>query len=122
MKIHNTVPLPCEECGKLFKTKTNLGAHKKLVHTNVRNFKCQHCEKAFATLPRLKRHVRSVHIRDTFVCEQCGFKSSRVDNLNIHRRSNHGLLKPISRLEHDELVGKGEHPYCPRECQKTTEF
>ena len=45
-----------------------------------------------------------------------------MDNLNVHRKNNHGISKPISRLEHEELVGKGEHPYCSLENKKVTEY
>ena len=57
--------------------------------------------------------MRSVHSKEKpFPCEICGFRSSRVDNLNIHRIKVHSLPNKITRTQLQELVSQGKHPFC----------
>ena len=74
---------------------------------------CEQCGKKLRSNTFLKIHMRSVHSKEKpFPCEVCGFRSSRVDNLNIHRIKVHSLPNKITRTQLQELVSQGKHPFC----------
>jgi uncharacterized Zn-finger protein len=73
---------------------------------------CDQCDKRFADAKHLREHIIAVHDKlKPFACEMCDFKCARTDNLNVHRRKNHGILTKVSRAEHDEWVQMGQHPF-----------
>ena len=46
---------------------------------------CPHCAKEFTSGDILKRHIQTVHgDADKYKCDECGFTSSRKDNLSFH--------------------------------------
>ena len=77
------------------------------------SLKCEQCGKKLRSNTFLKIHMRSVQSKEKpFPCEVCGFRSSRVDNLNIHRIKVHSLPNKITRTQLQELVSQGKHPFC----------
>merc|ERR1719186_1449993 len=50
----------CEECGRLFRTKSGLDFHTVVVHTKERNFKCNYCPATFSRKFTWKSHA-SLH-------------------------------------------------------------
>lgn len=66
----------------------------------IRPYRCELCEKAFTQRCSLESHLRKIHgVRQQyayrqrrskiFVCEDCGFTSSRPDEYFMHVRQRH---------------------------------
>uniref|UniRef100_A0A3P9KK33 Zgc:171929 n=1 Tax=Oryzias latipes TaxID=8090 RepID=A0A3P9KK33_ORYLA len=66
----------------------------------IRPYKCELCEKAFSQRCSLESHMRKIHgvhqqyayrqrRSKIFVCEDCGYTSSRPDEYFLHVRQRH---------------------------------
>ncbi|XP_039441482.1 zinc finger protein 420-like [Culex pipiens pallens] len=69
---HNcgSVPLECQVCGKVFKTKSRLTRHQ-TVHSEERNFPCSVCTKRFKSSYAASVHMR-IHTQEKpFCCPVC---------------------------------------------------
>lgn len=60
----------CNTCGKAFRYKHNLKAHK-AVHSGEKPYKCTHCDKNFAQSGSLKRHIRGHTGAKPYKCSAC---------------------------------------------------
>ena len=59
----------------------------------------------------LNEHIISIHEKiKPFVCEQCGFKTAKIDNLNLHRKKRHEKSYLGLRAFWD-MIQSGNHPY-----------
>ena len=120
-KVHNSdkaKKYTCEECGKVYKTKTDLDTHytkhtgEKLYtcptcgksyrfwnglddcqrrHDNDMRYKCnwQGCDKGFNNKFRFDQHMRTHDGVKPFHCPLCPYNCSRKDNLLSHVRRSH---------------------------------
>ncbi|CAG9759674.1 unnamed protein product [Ceutorhynchus assimilis] len=59
-KLHSLDPRPCDECGKVYSSLSNLRQHMKLIHYPTYVF-CDQCNKQFKTDLYLRRHILNVH-------------------------------------------------------------
>lgn len=89
IKLHENKEFPCDECPKVFKTKTRLSSHS-IYHKEPRiscNF--ENCNKKFYRLECLRTHIK-VHLgqRD-FPCHLCEIKCFKADHLNKHLINSH---------------------------------
>lgn len=71
----NPSPHPCEQCGKLLKSRSLLKVHMKTHEpANLRTYKCDICSKIYNRKSGLQYHVQHNHPTDKsekFPCDQC---------------------------------------------------
>jgi len=82
-KKRRRIPGNCPICGKLFKSTTNIAAHKKL-HTEDRQFDCPKCDKKFRRKLHLTRHIESHNGIKAYTCEICGSSFSSKWYMQSH--------------------------------------
>ena len=88
---------PCPQCDKTFTSTRYLNIHVNNLHTDVNT--CNICGKKLCTKINLKLHM-SIHTGEKqFGCEECKYRTARLDKFNDHRKKLHGLEK-ISRADY----------------------
>ena len=93
----------CEEGGRSFLCKSNMERHEKVVHKGIKPYHmCQECGKWFSTKSNLVKHVKIVHIGMTFKCEECGESFKSTYLRTQHENS----VQKISRIFNVRNVGR----------------
>lgn len=90
-------PFQCACCGKRFRHKPNLIAHRR-VHTGERPHQCPECGKRFTNKPYLTSHRRIHTGEKPYPCSECGRRFRHKPNLlshsKIHKRSEVSAQAP----------------------------
>ena len=82
------------------------------MHKKEKHLACEQCGKSFFRDRELKEHIISIHDKiKPFICELCGFKTAKIDNLNIHRKKSHRESSYIGLRAFWDMIKNGNHPY-----------
>lgn len=114
----------CNECKKVFKTKTGL-RHHYAIHTGQFKFCCDYCGRGFMSRMMMEEH-RSKHTKEErYICDVCGRKFSFQSTYWIHRKWHDNpypytcsfcgrMFRHSSLLSVHKRKHTGERPYkCP---------
>jgi len=113
---HTTQEVQCSECGLKLVSTRRLRTHVKQMHLKLFSRSCSQCSKNFNNSDQLKSHIITVHTNiKPFVCEVCGYKSSKLVNLNLHRKKQHQIPKSMSTSTLRNMVSLNMHPFCTSE-------
>ncbi|XP_026076394.1 putative transcription factor Ovo-like 1 [Carassius auratus] len=125
LKCHSMIKRhPCRFCGKGFNDTFDLKRHMR-THTGIRPYRCDLCEKAFTQRCSLESHLRKIHgMRQQyayrqrrskiFVCEDCGFTSSRPDEYFLHVRQQHPSSPALRRYYRKHMLeSPSQHRIAP---------
>ena len=91
-----SVKYQCDECGKQFKYKRSMKAHK-AIHNDPIIYDCDICSRQYKSYSSLKRHALDAHATatNTFECKVC-FQMFRSKNLLArHIRRQHKVSKTL---------------------------
>ena len=91
--------IPCDECGKIFKSPKFLRLHKKMHVLRA----CEFCGKMIVE-NHMASHINVMHgavgkSAETFICEICPFKTTQKRYLREHKRTRHGPDKVGKKIE-----------------------
>ena len=118
----------CTQCGKLFKDKHNMEAHK-LIHLNIRPHQCDMCPKSFRKSSDLTIHKRVHTGEKPHKCDLCHMSFTTNSNLTKHRLSHTGekpheckycnrRFTDKSHLNRHYLTHTGEKPHVCAICER----
>ena len=86
---HKGVKLQCKLCSQEFKTRSEVWAHKNLMHSSDERYICKKCNIRYGTLSRLRHHMMT-HEAPQFECKYCGKKIVHKSQLLRHEKIHIG--------------------------------
>ena len=99
-KEKDLAPVPCEYCGKVFKSIIPLKVHSKRFHENPGNIlhPCEKCSYNSLYPHRLKIHIKNQHESEKYQCNECGksfygIKLYRAHFARIHTEHGQEMVR-----------------------------
>ena len=90
-KKHESIPMPCPECGKIMGSKIAVDSHKRKVHS------ASACIICGVVIKNMKIHMQEMHIDDSekrYQCQDCGKGFMDKQRLTDHRMNMHIKSQP----------------------------
>ena len=90
MGIKESVPSPCDDCGKVLRSKIALLTHKRSLHDNI-PYRCnfENCTYTVKTRVSLNSHTQKVHKGIEYLCESCPKKFPKKTLMKKHYSLHH---------------------------------
>ena len=95
----------CSQCDKTFTTKQSLHKHCYYLHTTTKKYVCEYCGKEEYTKSVLVQHMNSCidainegYEPELFECNLCDKIFKQKGNLDSHRKKEHKIEKPHTRI------------------------
>ena len=88
--LEKVIEHPCPTCGKIYKTKSLLEVHIRVIHSYTR---CTLCNEEVKNGYLFKKHMALKHDGEIFMCSHCGNKYYSEKRLKDHIQIDHELKK-----------------------------
>ena len=95
-------PIPCEDCGKIFRNIATLKFHRKNFHEDQENVTCEDCGKICRNIVSLKFHRKNNHDNPENVlqqCDKCSYSTLHRYLLDQHIKSQHNYGPTVQCTE-----------------------
>jgi len=79
--------LVCDQCNKVYRSKTRLLYHITSFHGKKENLTCEHCGYV-GSAKVMKQHMQGKHGEAIFSCDKCSFTSSWRNNMKKHEKKS----------------------------------
>ncbi|XP_031356771.1 zinc finger protein 62 homolog [Photinus pyralis] len=86
--VHQSHSVECDICNRTFKHAKSLGQHKSQAHYNAGKWNCKQCEKEYITAAGLVAHVKTAHLGVTYTCDVCKRTYLSESHFKIHQRNH----------------------------------
>ena len=93
-KQHKKPDIPCEICGRLFKTITKMKDHRQVHSASRLRFPCEPCKVDFSAKSTLENHIIRVHNSQMFTCNVCKQEFKTPSDVRQHKRIRHEQTEP----------------------------
>ncbi|XP_052764271.1 uncharacterized protein LOC128206110 isoform X2 [Mya arenaria] len=91
---YNIYKFQCNDCGRLFKSRTGLAVHTNLFHSkDATLFACKECGKQFKQKGNLRNHMHAHSKERTYSCELCVRSFKFPDQLSRHKHDHKPFQK-----------------------------
>lgn len=92
----------CYSCYMAYCNAESLRDHMDVEHLNKkRDFKCDECDKVFTSKSGSNKHKKKVHMNITHVCKECNQVFKKKDSLNKHLMTVHQVYYPKFKFKCD---------------------
>ena len=89
---------PCQHCDKIFKVKTSLVNHVKIVHEGLKPFTCHFCPYSASSKSNLVIHERQHTGEKPYSCSYCEYRCADKTSLNKHSLRHTGVKRFFCKL------------------------
>ena len=99
-----TMEFSCKICAKVFRFKSQVIEHEKLVHKGVRDYKYSDCDKTYRRPQSLRKHIDDIHLRFQYYCSECEKTWNSQSGFNQHTLSYHKNMTYNCEMCSDKFI------------------